>query len=121
MRRLTTKDGLLYRYEGSDGLPEGEGCFLLCSFWLIKALVLSERVEEAEKIFSNVLGYISPLGLLSEEVDPGTGRLIGNFPQAFSHVGLINSALYLGIAKGRKHEGPRPLGVVKETIPPPVE
>ncbi|MDA8103954.1 MAG: glycoside hydrolase family 15 protein [Nitrospiraceae bacterium] len=121
MKRLMTKNGLVYRYEGSDGLPEEEGCFLLCSFWLIKALVLSERIEEAEKIFSSVLGYVSPLGLLSEEVEPETGKLIGNFPQAFSHVGLINSALYLGIAKGRKHEGPKLLGVVKDNIPPPPE
>ncbi len=121
MKRLMTKNGLVYRYEESDGLPEEEGCFLLCSFWLIKALVLSERIEEAEKIFSSILGCVSPLGLLSEEVEAETGRLIGNFPQAFSHVGLINSALYLGIAKGRKHEGPKLLGVVKDNIPPPPE
>jgi GH15 family glucan-1,4-alpha-glucosidase len=121
MRRLMPKNGLVYRYEGDDGLPEGEGCFLLCSFWLIKALVLSERIEEAEKIFASVLGYVSPLGLLSEEVDPETGRLVGNFPQAFSHVGLINSALYLAITKGRKHKGPKPLGVVKDNVPPPPE
>jgi GH15 family glucan-1,4-alpha-glucosidase len=58
----------------------------------------------------NVINYISPLGLLSEEVDPETDRLIGNFPQAFSHIGLINSSLYLGIAKGRKYKGPRLIG-----------
>jgi GH15 family glucan-1,4-alpha-glucosidase len=111
LKRLVAGNGLMRRYEGDDGLPAGEGCFILCSFWLIKALVLAERTEEAEKIFGAVLGYISPLGLLSEEVEPRSGRLIGNFPQAFSHVGVINSSLYLGIARGRKYEGPRPLGM----------
>jgi GH15 family glucan-1,4-alpha-glucosidase len=113
LKRLVDGNGLIRRYEGDDGLPAGEGCFVLCSFWLIKALVLAERVEEAEKIFSAVLGYVSPLGLLSEEIDPHSGRLIGNFPQAFSHVGVINSALYLGIAGGRKYAGPRPLGMTE--------
>lgn len=111
LAKLSTKDGLVYRYEGDAGTPPEEGCFFLCSCWLIKALVLSDRLEEAEKIFTNLIGYISPLGLLSEEVEPGSGRLIGNFPQAFSHVGFINSALYLGIAKGRKYTGPAPLGM----------
>jgi GH15 family glucan-1,4-alpha-glucosidase len=113
LKNLTTEEGLVYRYRGDDGLPAGEGCFILCSFWLIKALALSGRTEEAEKIFTKVCGYISPLGLLSEEIDPGSGRLIGNFPQAFSHVGVINSALYLGISKGRKYEGPEPLGMYR--------
>jgi GH15 family glucan-1,4-alpha-glucosidase len=113
MKKLTTEKGLVCRYEGDDGLRAGEGYFFLCSFWLIKALALSERTEEAEKIFSNVIRYISPLGLLSEEVDPESGRLIGNFPQAFSHVGVINSALYLGISKGRQLEGPPLLGIVR--------
>jgi GH15 family glucan-1,4-alpha-glucosidase len=111
LEKLTTRNGLVYRYEGVAGLPPEEGCFFLCSCWLVKALVLSDRLEEAEKIFANLIGYISPLGLLSEEVDPVSGRLIGNFPQAFSHIGIINSALYLGIAKGRKYAGPKPLGV----------
>jgi GH15 family glucan-1,4-alpha-glucosidase len=111
LEKLTTKDGLVYRYEGRAGIPPEEGCFFLCSCWLIKALVLSDRLEEAEKIFANLIGYISPLGLLSEEVEPVSGRLIGNFPQAFSHIGIINSALYLGIAKGRKYTGPKPLGM----------
>ncbi len=101
---------MVYRYEGEDGLPGKEGGFILCSFWLVDALVLSGRVEEAERTFTNLLGHISPLGLFSEEIDPDTGDLLGNFPQAFSHIGLINSALYLGRAKGRKHMGPELLG-----------
>jgi GH15 family glucan-1,4-alpha-glucosidase len=110
LKRLRLRDGLLRRYEGEDDLPGREGAFLLCSFWLVKALALSGRVEEAERIFFEVLNYASPLGLFSEEVDPDTGRLLGNFPQAFSHIGLINSALYLGTARGRRHRMPDLVG-----------
>ncbi len=59
----------------------------------------------------NNLKYVSPLGLFSEEIEAGSGRQIGNFPQAFSHIGLINSALYIGVARGREHRGPKPAGV----------
>ena len=111
LKNLATEKGLVYRYKGSDGFPAGEGCFFLCSFWLIKALALAERTEEAEKIFSNVISFISPLGLISEEVDPESGRLLGNFPQAFSHVGVINSALYLGLSRGKRPAGPSLLGI----------
>ena len=92
--RLTTEDGLVYRYEDDD-LDGEEGAFVLCSFWLVNALVAIGRVEEAWSVFENVLDYRSPLGLFAEEIDPETGRLLGNFPQGFSHLGLINSALYL--------------------------
>ncbi|MCK4810402.1 MAG: glycoside hydrolase family 15 protein [Candidatus Omnitrophica bacterium] len=111
LKRLTTPDGLVYRYQTEDGLPGTEGNFILCSFWLVEVLALSGRVKEAEEIFSKILNYVSPLGLLSEEIDPETHKQIGNFPQAFSHIGLINSALYLDIAKGREHKGPRPIGI----------
>ncbi len=111
LKKLVTKEGLVYRYDSDDGLPGGEGYFVLCSFWLVKALALSGRVEEAEEIFLKVLKYISPLGLLAEEIDPENGTQLGNFPQAFSHIGLINSALYLGIAKGKKYKGPKPIGI----------
>lgn len=110
LKQLTTKNGLVRRYEAEDGFPGREGDFLLCSFWLIKALSISKRIEEAEKIFRNVIKYSSPLGIFTEEIDSETGRQIGNFPQAFSHIGLIDSALYLGIAKGRNHKGPKPVG-----------
>jgi len=108
---LLVENGLVRRYQVLDGLPGREGSFLLCSFWLVKALSLAGRVGEAEGIFKRVLTYISSLGLLSEEVDAGTRKLLGNFPQAFSHIGLINSALYLGIAKGQEHRGPKPVGL----------
>lgn len=108
--QLMAKNGLVYRYQGEDGLSGKEGTFTLCSFWLVDVLALSGRVEEAEEIFTKLLKYVSPLGLLAEEIDPDTGEQLGNFPQAFSHIGLINSALYLGKAKGKKQIGPEPLG-----------
>lgn len=110
LKHLTTQEGLVYRYLGEDGLPGKEGVFSLCSFWLVNVLALSGRIKEAEKIFRNILKYVSPLGLLAEEINPDTGKQLGNFPQAFSHIGLINSALYLGRAKGKKQMGPEPLG-----------
>jgi alpha,alpha-trehalase len=107
-RGLSAGGGLIYRYRGDDGLAGKEGAFILCSYWLINALAVSRRIEEAEGVFRKMLEHVSPLGLLSEEVDPRDGRLIGNFPQAISHIGLINAALHLGIAKGRGHQGPPP-------------
>lgn len=92
---LATDDGLVYRYKTSDGVEGEENPFVLCSFWLIDALTLSGRTEEAWDLFEGVLDYASPLGLFAEEIDPETGEQRGNFPQAFSHLGLINSALYL--------------------------
>lgn len=110
LKGLVTKDGLVYRYQGEDGLTGKEGAFTLCSFWLVDVLALSGQAEKAEKIFTSILKYASPLGLLAEEIDPDTEEQLGNFPQAFSHIGLINSALYLGRAKGRMYTGPEPLG-----------
>lgn len=109
--RLATDDGLVHRYDGDDGLPGEEGAFILCSFWLIDALVLSDRTDEAHERFENVLEYVSPLGLLAEEVDAKTGTQLGNFPQAFSHIGLINSALYLGRAEGKEQPDIEPMGI----------
>ena len=105
--RLLIDDGLVIRYEGDDGLPGEEGAFLLCSFWLVSALAQSGRVDEAAAIFEDVRQHVSPLGLLSEEVDPEEGIQLGNVPQAFSHIGLINSALAL--SKGLD-SGPDPHG-----------
>ncbi|WP_423745822.1 glycoside hydrolase family 15 protein (plasmid) [Haladaptatus sp. SPP-AMP-3] len=92
-------DGLVRRYDGTDGLPGEEGAFVICSFWLVSALALSGRVEEARDVFESVCDHASPLGLFAEEIDPETGELLGNYPQAFSHVGLVNAALYLGMAE----------------------
>ena len=93
--RLTDERGLVYRYrteEGVDGLAGEEGTFLLCTFWLAQALALSGQVERAREVFERAAAYVTDLGLLAEEVDAGTGELLGNFPQAFSHIGLVNAA-----------------------------
>ncbi|MCW2678522.1 MAG: glycoside hydrolase family 15 [Modestobacter sp.] len=93
--RLTDDRGLVYRYrteDGVDGLAGEEGTFLLCTFWLAQALALSGQVERAREIFERAASYVTDLGLLAEEVDAETGELLGNFPQAFSHIGLVNAA-----------------------------
>lgn len=97
LERITTKDGLVYRYEHrtNDGLKGKEGAFLLCSFWLIDVLAYSGRIEEAKSLLYKMLDYTSPTGLLAEEYNPGTKEALGNYPQAYSHIGLINSALYI--------------------------
>jgi len=107
-RGLSAGKGLLYRYRADDGLAGKEGAFVLCSFWLVAALAVSRRIDEANSVFQEMLRHAGPLGLYSEEVDPRDGRLIGNFPQAISHIGLINAALHLGVAKGRGQNGPPP-------------
>jgi GH15 family glucan-1,4-alpha-glucosidase len=89
------RDGLVDRYRtesGVDGLPHGEGAFLLCTFWLADAYVLLGRRDEARAIFCHLLSIRNDLGLLAEEYDPVARRQLGNFPQAFSHLGLINTA-----------------------------
>lgn len=105
-----TVDGLVYRYRAEDGLPGGEGAFVLCTFWLAEALALSGRVSEAREVFSGMAQRANHLGLLAEEIDPGTGAFLGNFPQAFSHIGLINSALYLAHLHGKQTPAPAPVG-----------
>ncbi|MEO5958318.1 MAG: glycoside hydrolase family 15 protein, partial [Opitutaceae bacterium] len=92
--------GLVYRYHPTesvsvDGLPPGEGAFLPCSFWLVDCLYLMGRTEEARRLFEQLLALRTPLGLLAEEYDPRHRRLVGNFPQAFSHIGLVNTAFNL--------------------------
>jgi GH15 family glucan-1,4-alpha-glucosidase len=93
--RLTDDRGLVYRYRtegGVDGLAGEEGTFLLCTFWLAQALAMAGRVEQAREVFERAAAYVTDLGLLAEEVDPVTGELLGNVPQAFSHIGLVNAA-----------------------------
>lgn len=98
IQKELTVDGFLLRYrdaEQVDGLPEGEGVFLPCSFWLVEALALQGRCEEAEELFERLLGLQNDLGLLAEEYDPVAGRMLGNFPQAFSHLTLVQAAIEL--------------------------
>ncbi len=95
------RDGFVYRYsqaddvENVDGLPPGEGAFLPCTFWLVDNFVLQGRLDEAEALFQRLLDLRSELGLLAEEWDPATRRQLGNFPQAFTHVALVNTAFNL--------------------------
>jgi GH15 family glucan-1,4-alpha-glucosidase len=95
------RDGFVYRYAADeagrdvDGLPPGEGAFLPCTFWLVDNFALQGRLEEAEELFQRLLDLRSDLGLLAEEWDPSTRRQLGNFPQAFTHVALVNTAFNL--------------------------
>jgi GH15 family glucan-1,4-alpha-glucosidase len=93
--RLTDDRGLVFRYraeEGVDGLPGVEGTFLLCTFWLAQALALAGQPARARVVFERAIAYVNDVGLLAEEVDVDSGELLGNFPQAFSHIGLVNAA-----------------------------
>jgi GH15 family glucan-1,4-alpha-glucosidase len=96
------RDGFVSRYstaETDDGLPGDEGQFLACSFWLVSALALNGRVEEARTLFERLVGLANDLGLLAEEYDVGRGRQVGNFPQAFSHLTLIVAAREISAAE----------------------
>ncbi|MGZ6133486.1 MAG: glycoside hydrolase family 15 protein [Myxococcaceae bacterium] len=97
IQRDLLRDGFVLRYrtdEGTDvdGLPPGEGAFLPCSFWLVDALAMLDRQDEARALFERLLSLRNDVGLLSEEYDPRAGRLVGNFPQAFSHIALVDTA-----------------------------
>ncbi len=104
--RDLTEDGLVLRYrnqEGmnADGLTGEEGTFVICSFWLVSALAKAGEVERAEALFDKLVSYANDLGLLAEEIDTANGELLGNFPQAFSHIGLITAAWEIDKARGR--------------------
>ena len=99
--RLTDDSGLVYRYLAHDGLAGEEGTFLLCTFWLAQAQALAGEVTEATATFERAVAAINDVGLLAEEVDPGSSEMIGNFPQAFSHIGLINAAWAIAQARPR--------------------
>ena len=103
--RLTDECGLVYRYDsrgGADGLEGREGTFVLCTFWLAQALALAGQPARARHVFERAITYLNDVGLLAEEVDPATGELLGNFPQAFSHIGLINAAWAISEAERRQ-------------------
>ena len=106
-RELTSPEGLVYRYRGfDDGLEGGEGTFVICTYWLADNLILLGEVDRARELFELLLRCRNDLGLLSEEIEAGTLGLLGNFPQSFSHMGLINTAVQLDNAE-RGHEDPR--------------
>jgi GH15 family glucan-1,4-alpha-glucosidase len=99
--RLTDERGLVYRYLAHDGLAGEEGTFLLCTFWLAQAQALAGEVDRATATFERAVAAINDVGLLAEEVDVASGEMIGNFPQAFSHIGLINAAWAIAQARER--------------------
>jgi GH15 family glucan-1,4-alpha-glucosidase len=110
VERELVQDGFVHRYttaEDVDGLPHGEGTFLLCTFWLADAYALQGRLEEARAVFERLVALRNDVGLLSEEYDPLARRLLGNFPQAFSHVGLVNTARNLAKTDGPAADRPR--------------
>lgn len=94
-KELMTEEGLVYRYKTEDGLPGEEGVFLLASFWLVDAFVLSGQKQKANDLFVKLVRYANHVGLFSEEMNPHSKEFLGNFPQAYTHIGLINSAFLL--------------------------
>jgi alpha,alpha-trehalase len=108
-RHLTDEHGLVYRYRtdtGVDGIVGEEGSFLLCTFWLAQAQALAGQVDRARTTFERAAAFVNDVGLLSEQVDPATGELLGNFPQAFSHIGLVNAAWEISEAERRREGKP---------------
>jgi GH15 family glucan-1,4-alpha-glucosidase len=108
--RDLTEDGLVLRYrnkEGlnADGLTGEEGTFVICSFWLVSCLAKAGEVDRAQELFDQLAGYANDLGLLAEEIDTANGEQLGNFPQAFSHIGLITAAWEIDKARGLAQEG----------------
>jgi alpha,alpha-trehalase len=99
--RLTDERGLVYRYLAHDGLAGEEGTFLLCTFWLAQAQALAGEVDQSTATFERAVAAINDVGLLAEEVDARSGEMIGNFPQAFSHIGLVNAAWAITQARER--------------------
>jgi GH15 family glucan-1,4-alpha-glucosidase len=115
IQRELVRDGFVMRYipdeDAADGLPPGEGAFLACSFWLAEDLAMLGRVAEARELFERLLGLRTDLGLYAEEYDQANGRLIGNFPQAFTHLALISTAVALSDAEAAEAAvGPDPVG-----------
>lgn len=102
IRESLDQDGLIRRYgDGSDSLSGKEGSFVICSFWAVGYLARAGHLDEAKARMENLLGYTNDVGLLSEEIDPQTGAMLGNFPQAFSHSGLINAAFAIAEAEAK--------------------
>ena len=106
VQRDLSANGYVHRYRAPDGLPGDEGAFLLCSFWLLDALVHAGRLDEAEALLERLLGAANDVGLYAEMVDPSTGEQLGNTPQAFTHMAVVTSCGYISAA--RRGELPPP-------------
>jgi GH15 family glucan-1,4-alpha-glucosidase len=123
IERRLLRNGFVMRYsteEVEDALPPGEGAFLACSFWLVDVYILQKRFEEAERLFRQLVGLANDVGLLSEEYDPRSKRLIGNFPQAFSHLALMNSAYNLTRVRKPVHQRAQDEHAPPEAVRTPV-
>ena len=112
--RELVKDGFVYRYAIDDGLGKPQNAFTICSFWYIDALYMQGRVEEAKKIFRKIIRYGNHLGLFSEDIDPGSKELTGNFPQAYTHLALINTATLLDSGRIRRKKCNIRLAMLRE-------
>jgi GH15 family glucan-1,4-alpha-glucosidase len=104
MENLMMRGKFVYRYLSEDGLSGSEGAFLICSFWLVSCLTLQGRLDEAERLLDSLIECSNHLGLFSEEIDPETGAMLGNFPQAFTHMGFVTATVGLGEALARRQE-----------------
>jgi GH15 family glucan-1,4-alpha-glucosidase len=124
IERDLLRDGLVERYRADeenvdvDGLPPGEGLFLPCSFWYVQNLALQGRRDEALELFERLLSLRNDLGLISEEYDPEAGRLVGNFPQAFTHLALVDTAVLLSEGEAMRSFDGRPHGATAAGRPP---
>ena len=105
IERDLTRGGLVLRYRADDGLPGDEGTFALCTLWLANVLARMGHPERARAYLERVLDAANDVGLLSEEIAPGSGELLGNFPQAFTHLGVIDAALAIAKAERTRAEG----------------
>ena len=102
--RLTDERGLVYRYRSADGFTGEEGSFLLCTFWLAHALALAGLTSRAREVFERAAAFATDLGLMAEEVAADSDELLGNFPQAFSHIGLVNAAWAISEAERQSRD-----------------
>jgi GH15 family glucan-1,4-alpha-glucosidase len=107
--RLTDERGFVYRYRAADGLAGEEGAFTVCTFWLVQCLAELGELGRARHLFERVASFANDVGLLSEELDAATGEALGNFPQAFTHIGLVNAAWALARAEGAASNDAGPL------------
>ena len=101
--RLLTSGGLMQRYRHEDDFGATTSAFTICSFWWAEALAMIGALDEAIALFDRLVAYANPLGLFSEDIEPGTSRLLGNFPQAYTHVGLIHAAITIGELVDARH------------------